>query len=240
MLQFSEIKIFKYLFLSMLCPSLLITLQLRAQQFSVYPTTAKIIKETTITVKIDNWNCSQMQVRTDNGKLRKVADCKYILIPLRVGSANISVSKVMSDGAIIDLGSKKITTVGQQTEIINANTSDNIKLKNDEPVFDVRFANKQNNEEIWKEIFLKSNSLSLHCSDEKLIAKSSIVAYDIIILEGDISVYTKQIFNNKISYDIVDFIFKSKANLKVLFANVIIKNNGKLINVPNLILNIKK
>lgn len=221
-----------HIFFKGLCSLLLFSMQSRAQSFSVSPLTVRGFAENIISVNVDNWDCGQIQVRTDNGKMKKVGACRYMLIPQRLGVANISVSKVQN-GAVIDLGSRPLKVDGisqaaraEATEPYNTKSG---KVKKPEgPRFEASFAGKVSGT-LNRRTAFKNKKVILLSDDNKVLANAAIVSFRLVLIAGDVLAYEQLLESDELDKEAVQAILRQKDNTKILFTGIRVRYQGKLI-----------
>lgn len=214
-----------------LCLMLLAQEQLWAQSFAVSPGTVRAFAENTISVRIDDWDCGQMQVRTDNGKIKKVGECRYLLIPQRLGAVNISVSKVQN-GAVIGLGEKRLIADGKSLAarvsgpVATDKTAKATASKEVLPLFQVSFNGRMSGE-LRRRSHFKDPKLNLLCEDAKALQLASIESFRIVVVKGDVLEYEKLIEGDTIDTEALMVLLKQKENRLLLFTGIRIKYKGK-------------
>ncbi len=220
----------KWILLQGLC--VMLVGQALAQSFNVSPGVVRAFAENTISVKIDNWDCAQMQVRTDNGKIKKISDCKYALIPQRLGAVNISVSKVQN-GAVIDLGIKRLTADGKSTAARAPENYSEPKgsitkslAKEVIPLFQVSFNGRMSGE-LKRRLHFKNRKLDLLCEDSKALEWASIEAFRIVVIKGDVMEFEKMIDGDTIDTETLMLLLRQKDSRQLLFTGIRIKYKGK-------------
>ena len=205
--------------------------QLWAQSFAVTPVTVRAFAENTISVRIDGWDCGQMQVRTDNGKIKKIGDCRYLLIPQRLGAVNISVSKV-HNGAVIHLGEERLTADGKSLAARVSGpvaTGGSTKVAADKevlPLFEVSFNGRMSGE-LRRRSHFKVPKLNLLCEDAKALQQASIESFRIVVIKGDVMEYEKSIEGDTIDMDALMVLLKQRENRRLLFTGIRVKYKGK-------------
>ena len=221
-----------HIFFKGLCSLLLFSMQSRAQSFNVSPLTVRGFVENIISVSVDNWDCGQIQVRTDNGKMKKVGACRYMLIPQRLGVANISVSKVQN-GAVIDLGARTLkvdgTSQAARAEATGLyNTKPGKAKKPEDPRFEASFAGKVSGE-LKRRIAFKNKKITLMSDDAKVLASAEIVSFRLVLIDGDVLAYEKKLEADELDRETVQAILRQKDNAKILFTGIRVRYQGKLI-----------
>lgn len=221
-----------HIFIKGLCSLLLFSMQSRAQSFNVSPLAVRGFAENIISVTVDNWDCGQIQVRTDNGKIKKVGACRYMLIPQRLGVANITVSKVQN-GAVIDLGACTLKVDGT-SQAARAETNGPYagkpgKEKQPEgPRFEASFSGKVSGE-LKRRIAFKNKKITLLSDDAKVLASAKIVAFRLVLIDGDVLAYEKQLESDELDTETVQAILRQKDNTKILFTGIRVRYQGKMI-----------
>ncbi|RYD97939.1 MAG: hypothetical protein EOP54_09265 [Sphingobacteriales bacterium] len=215
-----------------LCSLLLFSMQSRAQSFNVSPLTVRGFAENIISVSVDNWDCGQIQVRTDNGKMKKVGACRYMLIPQRMGAANITVSKVQN-GVVIDLGARTLkvdgTSQAARVETSGTYTGKPGKEKKPEgPRFEASFAGKVSGD-LKRRIAFKNKKITLLSDDSKALSSAEIVSFRLVLINGDVLVYEKQLESDELDTETVQAILRQKDNAKILFTGIRVRYQEKLI-----------
>ncbi|OJV51868.1 MAG: hypothetical protein BGO31_08750 [Bacteroidetes bacterium 43-16] len=220
-------------FIKGLCFLLLFSMQSWAQSFNVSPGVVRGFAENIISVSIEGWDCGQIQVRTDNGKMKKVGACRYMLIPQRLGIANITVSKVQN-GAVIDLGVKALTVDGtsQAARVEpagNYGTSRPGKEKVPQgPRFEASFAGKVSGE-LRRRVSFKNRKIILLSDDSKALTAASIVSFRLVLISGDVLQYEKFLESDELDTESLQTILRQKDNVKILFTGIRVRYQGKLI-----------
>lgn len=222
-----------HIFIKGLCSLLLCSLQSRAQSFNVSPLTVRGFAENIISVSVENWDCGQIQVRTDNGKMKKVGACRYMLIPQRLGVANITVSKVQN-GAVIDLGAKTLKVDGtSQAARVESNEEYTAYLSGKEqkpkgPRFEASFSGKVSGE-LKRRVSFKNRKITLLSDDSKVLASAEIVSFRLVLIYGDVLQYEKHLESDELDTESVQAILKQKDNVKILFTGIRVRYQGKMI-----------
>jgi len=221
-----------HIFIKGLC-LLLFSMQSRAQSFNVSPLTVRGFAENIISVSVDNWDCGQIQVRTDNGKMKKVGACRYMLIPQRLGVANITVSKVQN-GAVIDLGARTLKVDGtSQAARAEANgqysySKSGKEKKPEGPRFEASFSGKVSGE-LKRKIAFKNKKITLLSDDSKVLASAEIVSFRLVLIDGDVLAFEKFLEADALDTEMVQAILRQKDNTKILFTGIRVQYQGKLI-----------
>lgn len=222
-----------HIFIKGLCSLLLCSMQSRAQSFNVSPLTVRGFAENIISVSVDNWDCGQIQVRTDNGKMKKVGACRYMLIPQRLGVANITVSKVQN-GAVIDLGARALKVDGtSQAARVESNEEYTAYKSGKEqkpkgPRFEASFSGKVSGE-LKRRVSFKNRKITLLSDDSKVLASAEIVSFRLVLINGDVLQYEKQLETDELDTESVQAILRQKDNVKILFTGIRVRYQGKLI-----------
>lgn len=234
-------KIYSY---SGLCLLLLLPTLLQAQSFTVSPNKVSAFTENPLQVKIEAWDCEQMQVRTDNGKMKKVGPCKYILIPQRIGQANISVSKVQG-GVVVDLGSKVIIAEGRSLAAVRANkdkvnveSNSKLALEPEPPLFQATF-NGQADGILRKRFDFKKNKLLLLCADNKALVGAAILSFNAQLIVGDEMVYDQEIKGDAMDLATIRAIQLQSGPTLLRIASIEVKSKGKILKLKDLEFEIK-
>lgn len=222
-----------HIFIKGLCSLLLFSMQSRAQSFNVSPLTVRGFAENIISVSVDNWDCGQIQVRTDNGKMKKVGACRYMLIPQRLGVANITVSKVQN-GVVIDLGARVLkvdgTSQAARAEAAEEYTAyrSGKEQKPEGPRFEASFAGKVSGE-LKRRVAFKNRKITLLSDDSKALAYARIVSFRLVLIDGDVLQYEKRLDTDELDTESLQAILRQKDNLKILFTGIRVRYQGKLI-----------
>lgn len=222
-----------HIFIKGLCSLLLCSLQSRAQSFNVSPLTVRGFAENIISVSVDNWDCGQIQVRTDNGKMKKVGACRYMLIPQRLGVANITVSKVQN-GVVIDLGARTLKVDGtSQAARVESNEEYTAYKSGKEqkpkgPRFEASFSGKVSGE-LKRRVSFKNRKITLLSDDSKVLASAEIVSFRLVLIYGDVLQYEKHLESDELDIESLQAILKQKDNVKILFTGIRVRYQGKLI-----------
>jgi hypothetical protein len=214
---------------------------IKAQSFTVSPTSVKAFSENYLMVKIEGWDCEQMQVRTDNGKIKKVGPCKYLLIPQRVGKANISVSKVQA-GVVVDLGSKIINAEGRSLASNTNNTTKEGKVIGSQglgqPLFQVSY-NGQVEGVLRRRFDFKKNKLALLCSDNNALATAQIVSYTAQVIVEDEMIHEQDLTSDALDAATIKIIQLQTRPTLLRIASIKIKFKGKILLIKDLEFEIK-
>lgn len=232
----SKLVLHRIIFLG-LCLLLFCQKPLWAQSFSVSPGVVRAFAENTLSVKIEGWDCANMQVRSDNGKIKKIGDCKYLLIPQRVGAVNILVSKVQN-GAVIDLGERRLTADGKSvaaraTEVVYNSKESTKTPKEVLPLFQVSFNGKMSGE-LKKRVHFKNKHLDLLCEDSKALEQASINRFRVVLIKGDIMVFEKIIEGDALDAASLMEIVKQKEGCQLLFTGIIVNYRGRQLLVKDI------
>ncbi|HTO15814.1 MAG TPA: hypothetical protein VLZ83_08585 [Edaphocola sp.] len=209
------------------------------QSFSVEPNEVQAFSENIIYVKIDGYSCDQMQVRTDNGKIKKVANCKYLLIPQRLGSTNITVSKVINNN-VIDIGVKKLLSSGKNLAYSNIKNnhyySNTIPYKatKDEPTFQVIFAGRDGGK-IRKNIFSKNNMLTLLSDDPKALKEARISSWRLVVLNNDLKDWDQFMPTEYLDKESQLTLLTTKGEKKIIFSEIRVYYKNEFILLPDII-----
>jgi len=197
--------------------------------------------ENIIQVKVDNISCNNIQVRTDNGKLKKIGDCTYILIPLRTGDCNIAISKVVG-GNVIDLGISKFKSVNEKSAGSFASEKSGKGKSKEEapPVAKPKLLlGGQSGGDIRKLVVQKQKSLSLEETPEVKSGKMKLVSYEILILEDEERIFSKKMTTAAFDEEISTAFKQLKNGHMLLFINVKCQYDNKIIKLDDLIFDLK-
>lgn len=217
---------------------------LRAQDFKVVCPRNYVIatNENIIQVRVDNTSCDNVQVRTDNGKLKKIGDCTYILIPLRTGDCNIAVSKV-AGGQEVHLGVRSFKSVNDKSAGNMASEKTNVTAKKKEALPSIvkpklLFAGKTGGD-IRKMIVLKQTGLSLEETPEVKSGKLKLISYEVMILENEERIFTKKMSGPDFDPEIQDAFKQLRQGYMLLFINVKCRYDDRIIGLDDLIFDLK-
>lgn len=198
--------------------------------------------ENIIQTRVDNISCNNILVRTDNGKLKKIGDCTYILIPLRAGDCNIAISKVVN-GNVIDLGTRAFKVVSEKNAGNMASEKGNktAKQKDDAPPIakpKLMLAGLKGGD-IRKLILQKQKGLNLEETPEVKSGKLKLSSYEVLILENDERIFSKKMTDSEFDADIISAFKQLKPGYMLLFINVKCQYDNKTIKLDDLIFDLK-
>lgn len=223
-------------------------LPLCAQQFTVSPDQVTVMAENAIAVRIESCDCNAMQVRSDNGKIKRTGDCLYKLIPLWEGVANITVSRVEPSGKVVDVGIKSLIVTSRKGYKAGTAPKSNggghraepSKPKAPpEPVFTVTLAGR--GEGVLRiPHHLKNAQLQLLSDQEQVLNQARIEIFTVNILEGDVLLFEKTINGNSLDKESVLQIFQQNNGNRLLLSGIKVRYNGKLYAVKDIIFDLKK
>ena len=193
--------------------------------------------ENYIYVRVDGVPCGSMQVRSDNGKIKKTADCKYLLIPQRGGITNISVSKVVGNN-VIDLGYRALPTLGYVAKKSGQNNDTYYSFKKNESVKDlstptvkpeVLFAGK-NSGVLRKSVAELQLGLILDKKYVMDISKIRIASYNVVIQENDMVLFSKYLKSPTFDEEVKTAIKEMKPGCQLIFREIqcILPNNAPM------------
>lgn len=218
---------------------LLFVVNVQAQTFWVEAPNDQVTMgvENYIYVRVDGVSCGAMQVRSDNGKIKKTADCKYLLIPQRGGITNISVSKVVGR-SVIDLGYRALPTVGYMAKKNSANRDTYYSFKKsnvsagkeqsmEKPI--VLFAGK-NSGSLRKNIAEIQLGLILDRKYFMDVTKIRIASYNVVIQENDVILFSKYLKSPTFDEEVKTAIKEMKPGTQLIFREIqcILPNSAPL------------
>lgn len=212
-----------------------------SQSFSVSPSVVKTFTENRIQVSVDGWDCNQIQVRTDNGKIKKISDCSYMLIPQRVGLVTIDVSKV-KNGVVTELGSRKLTAQG--TDYTRGNKDikvqstpiqehSNFVKKSADPVFQVIFANRDSGT-LQARKLLKEGKLDLLSDNTSALKSAKIIAFRITLMKADRLEFDRWFTTDELDNETLRILSKVTEDRKLIISSIKVQYEGNIIAVQNL------
>lgn len=198
--------------------------------------------ENIIQTKVDNISCNNILVRTDNGKLKKIGDCTYILIPVRTGECNIAISKVVN-GAVIDLGTKAFKVVSEKNAggMASEKGSKAAKQKDEAPPITkpkLMMAGLKGGD-LRKPLLLKQKGLNLEETPEVKSGKLKLISYEILILENDERIFSKKMTSAAFDAEVLSALKQLKQEHMLLFINVKCQYDNKTIKLDDLIFDLK-
>ena len=198
--------------------------------------------ENLIQARVDNISCNNIQVRTDNGKLKKIGDCTYILIPLRAGECNISISKVVG-GTVVDVGTTTFRSVSEKSA---GNMATEKGSKKARTVEEVPLVAKPKltmgglkGGDIRKMIVQRQKGLNLEETPEVKSGKLKLASYEVLILDGDERIFSKRMKEAAFDEDVLNALKQLKSGHMLLFINVKCEYNNKTIKLDDLIFDLK-
>ncbi|HRP88658.1 MAG TPA: hypothetical protein PKX92_01330 [Edaphocola sp.] len=224
-----------YLIIVFLC---FITPNTFGQAFSVQPNEVTAFSENIIYVNIKDWDCDAIQVRTDNGKLKKVAACKYVLIPQRLGVTHITLSKV-SNGKVTDIGISTLMAGGKNLSYSNTEKNSYYPNKTvykpakNEPTFQVVIAGREGGK-IKNRFFSKNNMLTLLSDDAQALKEAKIASWRLIVLNNDIKDWDEFMPSEFLNQEAQLKLFKTQTSKKIIFSEIRIFYKNKFILLPDM------
>ncbi|RQO32312.1 hypothetical protein DBR32_01495 [Taibaiella sp. KBW10] len=196
--------------------------------------------ENLIQVRVDNVACGNIQVRSDNGKLKKIGECTYILIPLRIGECNISVSRMMGN-ELVEIGVKTFKSVSEKSGGNHQNGATASRKKEVEvPVVKpkILFADK-NGGDLRKMLVLRQNSLVLEKTEGVAAGKVKLVSFQVMVLDKEESIFTRKINGTVFDEDVMAALKQLRQGQMLLFTDIKCSFEGKIISLNDLIFDIK-
>lgn len=232
---------FKYILTTLLLLGL--SMAARAQDFKVTCPKNYVVAttENLIQVKVENVSCSNIQVRSDNGKLKKIGECTYILIPLRTGNCNISVSKMIGND-LIDIGVKTFKSVSDKAAANERNSSSGTtRTKEAEQLIvkpKIYFAEKESGE-LRKSQLQKQNGLRLENTPDVASNKLKLASYQVMIIHNEESIFAHKVNGPVFDEEVISALKQLRQGQMLLFTDIKCTHEGKIISLKDLIFDIK-